>query len=78
MAELGLGEKPFSEWLMVRVGTQADDFQLLCLLRWADSSHSCGTLAAIAPTLVLSILKIHYQCHQCRKPVLKAVASPLH
>ena len=49
MAELGLGEKPFSEWLMVRVGTQADDFQLLCLLRWADSSHSCCNSSHLGP-----------------------------
>lgn len=39
LAERGLGKKQFSEWPMVRAGTQADDFQLLCLLRWASSDR---------------------------------------
>lgn len=62
MACPGLGEKQFSEWLMVHAVTQADDFQLLCLLHWANSN----ALTALwqkgkptTPTSVFPVLKTH-------------------
>ena len=79
MAELGLGEKHFSEWLMVRVGTQADDFLLLCLLCWADSKHSCCPLSykenPQLPPWSCLFLRPTTNVTDFRKPVLKAVSS---
>lgn len=64
---------------MVRVGTQADDFQLLCLLRWltatARSARSV-TEKPRAPTSVLPVLITTANAAGLGKPVLDTVPAP--